>query len=143
MSVNLISPVDEIRNRSTLSVLKIKSWLFLVPINFVVSVTVFPPTVQSSLSASTWIRGFSQNQYSIGLQTMNNFYFSWSAVVVRVKGKIFLGISEQIYAPIRNESQVLFAPMISLKLLPFVLEFFLYNFGKRNNLYAIGCQYFF
>lgn len=91
-----------------------------------------------------WIRGFSQNQYSINLKDQgSNFFFDWTAIVVHTYKPLYLGVSLQTFVPQNTESQIYFAPMISLKKLPLIVEGFAYNFWTDLPMWALGVQYVF
>jgi hypothetical protein len=91
-----------------------------------------------------WIRGFSQNQYSMDLQkTQNNFIFDWSAVAIHTCKTLYIGASVQSFILIKGHSQIYYGPMISIKDVHIAVEGFAYNFWNSNPMWALGVQYFF
>ena len=91
-----------------------------------------------------WIRGFSQSQYSINLKEPNSsFFFNWTALVIHTYKPLYLGASFQSIVPQNSKSQILFAPMVSVKDNHLIVEGFVYNFWTETPYWALGLQYFF
>lgn len=91
-----------------------------------------------------WIRGFSQNQYSVNLAEKNqNFFFDWTALVVHTYKPIYLGVSLQNFALQNSKKQLYFGPMVSVKKLPVIIEVFAYNLYTNLPMWALGTQYIF
>lgn len=89
---------------------------------------------------SKQVRAFSQNQYFIGRKKYESFFLSWSAVLFRMKGALFLGISEQVLSSNGYPLQVLSTPVVSFKKLPWYIDFYYYNFWNNDKMIAIGIQ---
>lgn len=91
-----------------------------------------------------WVRGFSQNQYSINLKEQkSNFIFDWSAIVFHTYKPLYLGASFQSFAPQNTKAQNYFGPMVSVKDNHIIVEGFAYNFWTDAPMWALGLQYLF